>query len=96
MKKFRITIDIGAGTIQPAAVETIEVAPGQLHYRAWDGSLRPIEAEDLHSGGNWIATRWHDDPGNARAEAAAELARRAEQLARLSEACMSGKAVDHA
>ncbi len=93
MKKFRITIDIGAGTIHPRAVEAVEVSPGRLHYRAWDGSLRPILAEPLHSGDKWIATAWHDDPGNARAEAAAELARRAEQLARLSEACMSGQEV---
>ena len=93
MKKHQITIDIEAGGITPMSVDPIEVSPGRFYYAAYDQSLRPIDGESLFCGERFIRTAWHDEPAAARAEAAEELARRAEQLARLHEACMSGQEV---
>lgn len=93
MKKHRITVDLKAGTATPTAVETIEVAPGDIYYRAWDDSLRRIDAEGVHRGDAWIATAWHDDAAAAWEEAADELSDRIQRLASLRLVCLAGREV---
>jgi hypothetical protein len=93
MQKHRITVDLKAGTAKPTTVETIEIAPGDIYYRAWDDSLRRIDGEGIHNGDAWIATAWHDDAGSAWAEAAEELTRRIQRLASIRIVCLAGQEV---
>jgi hypothetical protein len=93
MKKHRLIIDIPHGSITPLVAELIEVALGQFYYCDYDKNLRAIDRDSHFYDERFVRTGWHDEPAAARAEAAEELARRAEQLARLHEACMSGQEV---
>jgi hypothetical protein len=95
MTKHQVRVDLRDGTAKAAAVEIMEVVPGQEFYRAWDGSLRPVEGASLHSGDGWIVTGFHDEPDTAWAEAAAELERRMQSLAALRLVCLAGREVVH-
>lgn len=94
MQKHRIRVDLHDGKVKADAVDTIEVGD-HVFYGAYDGSLRPITAEVMHSGGGWIVTTWHDHPSDAWAEAAEELTRRIQKLADLRTICLAGAEVIH-
>jgi hypothetical protein len=95
MNKYRVIADIPNGTAAPVAADVVQV-DGTAFYRAHDRSLRPVDADRLHSGENFISSRWHDDQAAAFAEVAEELGRRSQQLAALRLVCLAGGEVTHA
>jgi hypothetical protein len=94
MTKHRVIADIPNGTAKPVAADVVQV-DGTTFYRAHDRSLRPIDSDRLHSGENYISSRWHDDKADAFAEVAEELGRRSQQLAALRMLCLTGQEVAH-
>jgi len=94
MTKHRVLADIPNGTAQLVAAEVVQV-DGTAFYKAHDRSLRPVDADRLHSGENYISSRWHDDRADAYAEVAEELGRRSQQLAALRLICLAGQEVAH-
>ncbi len=94
MTKHRVIADIPRGTATAVAADVIQV-DGAAFYKSHDRSLRPLDAEGLHSGENFIITRWHDDQADAYVEAAEELGRRSQQLAALRMLCLAGQEVNH-
>lgn len=95
MTKHRVICDIPRGTAEPTAADVVQV-DGTAFYRAHDRSLRPVDADRLHSGENYISSRWHDDQADAYAEVAEELGRRSQQLAALRLVCLAGREVNDA
>ena len=95
MTKFRVIADIPRGTAEPVAADVVQI-DGTAFYRSHDRSLRPVDTDRLHSGENYISSRWHDDRADAYAEVAEELGRRSQQLAALRLVCLSGQEVNHA
>lgn len=94
MTKHRVIADIPNGTAKPVAADVVQV-DGTTFYRAHDRSLRPVDSDRLHSGENFIISRWHDHQADAFAEAAEELARRSQQLVALRMLCLTGQEVAH-
>ena len=94
MTKHRVICDITRGTAEPSTAEVVCLDGIDL-YRAHDRSLRPVDAEGLHSGENFISSRWHDNQAAAYAEVAEELGRRSQQLAALRLLCLAGAEVAH-
>jgi|LakMenEpi03Aug12_release.lakeMendotaPanAssembly.Ray.scaffolds.fasta_scaffold2412244_1 hypothetical protein len=94
MTKHRVLADIPNGTAQLVAAEVVQV-DGTAFYKAHDRSLRPVDTDRLHSGENYISSRWHDDRADAYAEVAEELGRRSQQLAALRLICLAGQEVAH-
>jgi hypothetical protein len=94
MTKHRVIADIPNGTAKPVAADVVQV-DGTTFYRAHDRSLRPVDSDRLHSGENYISSRWHDDKADAFAEVAEELGRRSQQLAALRLLCLAGAEVAH-
>ena len=95
MTKFRVIADIHRGTAEPVAADVVQV-DGTAFYKSHDRSLRPVDADCLHSGEKYVISGWHDDQAAAYAEAAEELGRRSQQLAALRMLCLSGQEVNHA
>jgi len=93
MMKHRVIADIKAGTAEPVTADVVQV-DGTDFYRAHDRSLRPVDADSLHSGEKFVITAWHDDQAAAYAEAADELGRRSQQLAALRMLCLPGQEVN--
>ena len=94
MTKHRVIADIPNGTTKPVIADVVQV-DGAAFYRAHDRSLRPVDADGLHSGENFISSRWHDDQATAYAEVAEELGRRSQQLAALRLLCLANAGVAH-
>jgi hypothetical protein len=94
MTKFRVIADIPKGTAVPVIADVVQV-DGTAFYRAHDRTLRPVDADSLHSGENFVISGWHDDQVSAYAEAAEELGRRSQQLAALRMLCLAGQEVKH-
>ena len=94
MTKFRVIADIPKGTAVPVIADVVQV-DGTAFCRSHDRSLRPVDADRLHSGENYISSRWHDDQAAAFAEVAEELGRRSQQLAALRRVCLAGQEVNH-
>ena len=95
MTKFRVIADIPKGTAVPVIADVVQV-DGTAFYKAHDRSLRPVDSDGLHSGENYISSRWHDDQAAAYAEVADELGRRSQHLAALRLICLAGREVNHA
>lgn len=89
MEKHRVIVNTTSGSITPDKAEAVEVEPGRLYARQPDGGLRPLDAYGPHSVGEYVGSGWHDRPGDAFAEVAEELARRAQALANLRAACLA-------
>jgi len=96
MTMHQVRVDLRDHRAKAHTVEAIEVPEQGLFYRAYDGSLRPIDGDRLHSGDGWIVTPFHEDPAAAWAEAADELGRRAQALAAIRLVCVAGGEVAHA
>ena len=94
MTKTRVIADIPNGTAKPVIADVVQV-DGAAFVKAHDRSLRPVDADRLHSGENYISSRWHDDQAAAYAEVAEELHRRSQQLAALRLLCLAGAEVAH-
>jgi len=94
MPMFKVSVDIPAGTAKPVAADVVQV-DGETFYRDHARCLRPVDSDRLHSGENFIISRWHDHQADAFAEAAEELARRSQQLAALRMLCLTGQEVAH-
>jgi hypothetical protein len=94
MTKHRVIADIPNGTTKPVIADVVQV-DGAAFVKAHDRSLRPVDADRLHSGENYISSRWHDDQADAFAEVAEELGRRSQQLAALRMLCLAGQEVNH-
>jgi hypothetical protein len=95
MTKHRVIADIPNGTAEPTAADVVQV-DGTAFCRAHDRSLRPVDADGLHSGEKYVISGWHDDQADAFAEVAEELGRRSQQLAALRLICLAGQEVNHA
>jgi hypothetical protein len=94
MTKHRVIADIPNGTAKPVIADVVHV-DGTTFVKAHDRSLRPVDSDRLHSGENYISSRWHDDQADAFAEVAEELGRRSQQLAALRMLCLTGQEVAH-
>jgi len=92
--KHRVIADIPNGTAEPMAADVVQV-DGTAFYRSHDRSLRPVDADGLHSGEKYVISGWHDDRAVAFAEVAEELGRRSQQLAALRILCLAGAEVAH-
>jgi hypothetical protein len=90
----RIYCDLIAGTAKPVSVEVFDLNGG-TYYKAYDGSLRPVDGEKLFSGERSISTGWHASQADAYAEAADELARRVRAVAALRLTCRAAAEVLH-
>lgn len=87
MKRHRLVIDMAEGTMQRRDCDAIEIASGELGYRAYDRTLRPFSSEPCHAGARYISTAWHETDAYARAEAVAALERRISELKHLISLC---------
>lgn len=87
MKRHRLVIDILQGTAEHRDCDAIEIAAGELGYRAYDRTLRPFSSEPCHVGSRYISTAWHVTEADARAEAVAALERRIAELRHLITRC---------
>jgi hypothetical protein len=92
--KYRIICDIPRGTAEPMVADVVQV-DGTAFYKSHDRSLRPVDADSLHSGEKYVISGWHDGQAAAYAEVADELGRRSQQLAALRMLCLAGQEVTH-
>jgi len=94
MTKHRVIADLSDGTARAVTADVVQVE-GADFYRSHDRTLRPVDADTLHSGERYVISRWHDDQAAAFAEAAEELGRRSQHFAALRLVCLAGGEVAH-
>jgi hypothetical protein len=87
VQKHRLTVDIPAGIIRPDSVETVQLVPGELHFRQPAGDFAQVKDPFLLAGDRHVWTGLHDSLAETGAVAAAELRKRGEHLLDLAKQC---------